>query len=913
MFNSEPHPFVQEIGAGTPSYHILPPQIIPLKDKVSKKNGEASDWAKATLDSLSFIGRSQFLQKRRLKNNYQLAEGLPSDDTIINTETEEYDLLEEVSDDLPLPKTVNHYDLISQPINTLVGELIALPDLFLVEGKGERFTSDKLKIKSLLLEKWFRSQVEIQILESLLKEGINPEAELLEEEQSYVQERIEQLRQELTPQDIQRYITNDFRHNVELWAEEELKDQVRRFNLKKQQRIEFRDYLIAAERARLIYKDSFGLKTETLNPLFVFTHKSPEIEYFQDGNYGGIIRFLSISTLIDKYGHYMSSDQIESLQKSWKAYYREYNKGKDMFGNKIDYLSPSGLPYQTYFPSLDRAFLQYMPSMAASGNALLGILEPDILAQVDGFGENPMVNTYGMLVVYECYWKTQIRLSKVRWINPKTGLDETIVVDETFDIPKWVQEIKDPVSNLRFKDEELPINSVIHTWVNQTWKGIKVDNYFTNGVLTKPMYLGVGANELQFKGELHIYDCKLPIAGQYANHRNVKPMSLVDKLSNLNKLYNLFMNQVYHYVQTELLPFLVMERSIMPKDKDWGGDDALEKWINIAQELGLTLADNSYQNTQGAPVQGGQLPREINLDRSQRIMLRWQLAQGVKQLSLEQIGIFPQRLGDVKSTETATGVQEATSRSYTQTSSWFESFFDCEREILQMQIDAAQYLQSQNLDLGKSIIQSDFTQKLLELNGNDFNLYQLHIYVMKSQEEQRKLQIAQQLAQMNTTPTPMSDRIVMSTSTDVKEIIKLLKDTEKEQAQQLQQQNQLEQQKLQQVQEIEAAKLQKQDEQFYAQLQNNLDVASIRSSNNVQESNDVSGLIDTGKLQLQQESINNQAKANKDKSTLERDKFNQQQIAANSELEDKAKQRQHEQILADKEIIRTKIQGDKSK
>lgn len=924
MFNIDPHPFVAEHGA--PTYQVLPPQIMPLKDKLPNEKGEPSKWAKATLDSLSTIARFQYYRKRKLLANYKLINGefvsseyyniAGQSEQEVDEEQEAFDLINEVKKDLEVPDAfVRNYDIISQPVNTLVGELSDLPDLFMVEGKGERFQSDKLKLKSSLLQEWFYGEVESKIIEQLLKEGFNPDSEMDEEMQKQLQERHEQLKQQLTPADIQKYITDDFRHLIEQWAQVELEDQRVRFNLKKAQRVEFTDYLTIAERYRHIYLDGFGLKIESLNPLFVFSHKSPETEYVQDGNYAGIIRFLSLSDVINRYGYLMTVEQIESLQKSWKGYYKEQNKGKDMFGNKVDYLSPQGIPYQTFLPSLDRDFLQFAPSMAASGNSLIGILDEVTASQIDGLGENTFINSYGMLVVYECYWKTQVRLSKLRWTNPETQLDETIIVDENFIIPDWVQERK---INILFKDEP-ELNTIVHTWVNQTWRGIKIDNYFTNGILQKPIYLDIAPNELQFKGELYIYDAKLPIAGQYANNRNTKPTSLVDRLKPYQFFYNVLMNQCFHYLQTEILPFVIMESNLIPKDKDWGGEDRLEKWLNIAQQLGATLADSSYQNTGGAPIQGGQLPREVNLDRSQRILTRLQMATTIRQLALEHIGIFPQRLGDVKSSETATGINQAVSRSYTQTSSWFESFFDCEREILQMQIDAAQTLQARNKDLGKTMIQSDFTQKLLEIDGGDFNLYQLHVYVLKSQEELRKLQTAQKLAEMNTAPTPMSDRILMATGNDIKEIVNTLKANEAKMDEQNQQQQGLEQQRLQQEGQMEQARLQQEEKQFYAKLQNELQQEYIRAFGNAQattqdeDGNGIADMLELYKLQTQATAMGNQATDAQTKLSLENAKIQNEKQKTQMDFTDKDKQRQHEQILADKELKAATIRGDKSK
>jgi hypothetical protein len=70
------------------------------------------------------------------------------------------------------------------------------------------------------------------------------------------------------------------------------------------------------------------------------------------------------------------------------------------------------------------------------------------------------------------------------------------------------------------------INTVIWTWVNEVWSGIKISSKGTN--LSKDLYLNVKPMPFQFKGDLTPYFAKLPVCGQIFNNRNAQSMSLVD-------------------------------------------------------------------------------------------------------------------------------------------------------------------------------------------------------------------------------------------------------------------------------------------------------------------------------------------------------------------------------------------------
>jgi len=40
-----------------------------------------------------------------------------------------------------------------------------------------------------------------------------------------------------------------------------------------------------------------------------------------------------------------------------------------------------------------------------------------------------------------------------------------------------------------------------------------------------------------------------------------------------------------------VVPFAVMDAKIMHKDKDWGGENMVEKWFQVAKDLGVTLVE----------------------------------------------------------------------------------------------------------------------------------------------------------------------------------------------------------------------------------------------------------------------------------------------------------------------------------
>lgn len=906
--NNNTHPFVLN-GAGYKNH--LPPQMLPL----SKKTEE---WEHLCMDAMESIGYRQWIENQKYYKNYKLRNGefIPSDYGIDDKAYQ--NSLEKLTSDFDTPFVfLNNFSLITQPLNTMVGELDAYPDTIRIVGKGELMDGERLKVKSDLVKQFYLQKLESDVNLKLIEKGLDPnfnEFETEEEQQEYLQQ-VNTAKQELmNPHQVQMYMNTTYRHMAEIWAETELEDQKQRFNLYDMRRLEFDDYLSVAHRFRHIYLKADGFGVESWNPINTFFVKSPETKFIQHGDLVGQINLWTLPAIIDRYGYLMSAKQLESLQKGYKDdYYKAIGGNKSLDGGKVDYNSPSGIPYNTPVFTLDPV-INAMPRVG--DGHFVGALSDEMIVNINS-SSNSNQSLDGMYQVTEGYWKGQKQIFKLYWINPETNTPEKILVDETFIKPEYI--IKKEGS-IVFDEEKDEINTLTGTWINVIYRGIKINSAqgSINAYLEKPIYLNIGVHEIQGKGETMIYEAVLPVGGQVANNRNAKPASLIDLLKPFQFLYNIFMNQVYQYAEKEIAPFMLMDVAMLTNEKDWGGKKNFEKWMSVAKSLGVAPVDSSPANMQGANA-GGQLPKVIDLDMSNRMITRFNLAQQIKQIALEQIGIAPQRLGDIKSSETATGINQASARSYTQTSSWFTDFFAGERELMKMQLDVAQMLQSKNKDIMASAVHSDMSNTFLKFNNNEFSLYDLHIYVTNSQEELRNYQLVQKLGLDNTLQSKTSDKIKMVTNKSIPSITRIIMESEREEMemrkqQQAQQDKQLEQQQAQFDKQIE-----KEDEHFYAKLKNDLDTAYIKANGfneNLDEDTNANTIPDVleqlkyissddmnkGKLANDSMKINNAYELAQQKLQIDREKL------SNDRIKEKNKQ-----VLEAEKLKRAKVQGDKSK
>lgn len=884
------------MGDKSPLFGILPPQDISLKKKTDV-------WWKHCVDQLEWTARNQYWAKKKLSKNYRLANGefLPED--YADPEEEDFDLLSYFSKESEYPFAKN-YDIISQPLNTLLGEMDAMPDEFDVVGRGDIFDNEKELVRKQMLDAWFVNQAMQNAMLSLEEDGFSLEGPF-ESEEEYQQ--VQQLYQEKlsirTPPEIEKYMKTQYRNVVEVWGSYEMKDQFERFNIKHQRNIEFFHFLVAGERHKHIFYDGSSLKTESLNPRYTFFHKNPNNEYIQDGNIAGFLEILSLPAIIDKYGHELSENDFEELSGTWDKKYDPKKFPRTIAGKPVDFLDPLGRPYQTKMLTDDPYINQFFPKMKDASVGTNIYMDEIERSKIDGYGGGFPYGMGDMCVVVTGYWRSIEKIGKLTWINPITGLFEIREIDETFVVPSYIK-----VDKTKKPSEQGELNTII--WARRTviYQGKKISNYYSDpstGSLRKPIYFSMRRADIQIG--------KLPIGGQLANNIGTVPTSFVDRVKNLQFLHNVAMNQGMKNMMEEIAPFVVAESNIIPDGKDWG-DNAFIKWLGIGDAYGVAPVDTSPGNNGGGSV-GNTFPKMVDLDRTQRIMTRFNIATVIRQLAWESVGITPQRLGSIKASETATGVNEAVTRSHSQTSGWFTDFFDCEKQILQMQLDAAKYLQGNQMEHTAQYVKSDYTMESIRIT-KDLNLYTLHLYVTNNREHARQLDFARRMAiENNTSEMAGSERLKLGTSGNLREIYISMKDAEEKMLERMQQEHQqqleLEQQKLEQAEQNQ----QQQVQMFYDKLENDLrrdflKALGFQSDSDVNK-NSISDVVEQANLFFKDFELRGKQEIAQGQLNLQQESENNKVAIENAKIAGQDRQRAHELRMKamDEKIARINDKG----
>jgi len=783
----------------------LPSQQVSYKEKFFKdkdKNGYTK-WMKDSMDALESVGRYSFYNNIELRKNYEIMQGRFNVEDYIDS-FEAYDLSTMIYQEMKLPSFLKHYDITTKAVKLLLGEFIKRPDIIRVVAKDDESSNEKIRIKSDLVWSYMKQEINREITQKLMQQGIDVNRKDFKNEQEAEEykQAIEQKYQELTPESIERYLLYDFKSAAESWGQATLSDDIERFRIKEQDITEFYDMCVSDRSFSHIFLTNSGYAIETWNPLTVFYQYNTQNKNVEDLAYCGRILYMSKTEILDYLGWRMTKDQIESL-------YPEYQKGISQGSVYKEAFNATLYPFGDYreYDTLVTAVGQAVAETNISGSPY-GIPQFGFYPGTDG--TNYIFTQADIVQVTQAYWKSQRKIGKLNIQNPETGELTTQIVAEFFD-PKifGVEEIKES-----YKDSDEP-NTVSWTWITEVWQGVKINvNYqkMQTAEDRNAIYVDIKPMEFQFRGNdpRFIFNCKLPVCGQIFNNRNGRSQSVVDLIKPYQVLVNAFYNQAYHVAQKNNGKFFLMGASLLPNIKDWGGEEAQEKFMTIATNLGLAIVDDST-SAQAQSMQYGL--KVMDMDESDRIQRLINLAMLVEQQGFMQLGITPQRQGSIQASESATGTQAAVNNSYAITEIYFEQFSNYRRRKLQMLLEMAQYVEGRGKgDVVKQYTTSDLGRAFIKVNSTDLLLKDFGVYLMNSAEMQRKKDLIEQLIlKNNQSLMPLSKLIEIVRLDSLADIQKRLEyqenEMQKQQQQQQQQQMEMQQQQIQaQAEEADKAR-----------------------------------------------------------------------------------------------------------
>lgn len=684
-------------------------QPIQFLRKVDKDD----EWCAWNMDWFELQGLKQIkANARRLLKNYKLANGIiDKSDYIIEEDNEVSELIEVLTKEDESAFELKFFPIIPNIINILSNEFSKRSDKIVYRSLDTDSYNELLEEKRMMVEEVLVKDAEAK-METLIKQmGFDTETEegKAQADQMRSPENIKSL------PEIEDFFKKSYRSIVEQWAAHQHDADEERFALRELENIAFKDSLITDREFWHFKMNDDDYEIELWNPVFTFYHKSPEAKYVSQGNFVGKIDLLTISDVIDKYGYMMSAEQLEEMEKIFPV------KSAGYLLNGIQ--NDGGF----YDPTKSHQWNVEGPSLAmrqyhAFNDYILGAGD-DIINRIFAETTDPTgFDNTDLLRVTTVYWKSQRMVGHLSSIG-EDGILQQQIIDETFKLTtKPVYDTR--VIKEKSKETLIYGQHVDWIWINQTYGGVKIGPNTTifsgmnNTGNFEPIYLNVKPVKFQFKGDHTIYGCKLPVEGCVFSDRSTKSSSLVDKIKAPQIGFNLVNNQIADILIDELGTVVVLDQNALPKHsmgEDWGKGNYAKAYVAM-KNFNILPLDTTMGNID-APM-NFQHYQSLDLSQTQRLLSRIQLAVYFKQQAYEMVGITPQRLGEVVSQETATGVTQALNASYAQTEHYFTQHSEyLMPRVHQMRTDLAQYYNSKKPSLRLQFITSKDENVNFQING----------------------------------------------------------------------------------------------------------------------------------------------------------------------------------------------------
>lgn len=702
--------------------HIYPDQF------VTEAQRRSPEFAKSTMDYFANKAYVQYFRNREtFVKNYDLIKGiLRSEDFYEEPEVRSF--VETLEKDLDLPKYVKHFSIMTTPLNNLVGEMTKRPDTYKFKAFDEDSKSEELRFRTELLQKFVIEGAKRRIFQQAEANGQTIDPEEVE------RMAFEQVKHEM----------DDYTSTAEKWANQMHTALKMEFSMKQKSEDGLRDLFVGSREFFHIYEDNskIGFNTVLENPKNVWYLTTPDEQWISDpsgraqGAYAvGTVKVMEMSRIIEECPD-LTIEEINHLRDTLQDYALVGIRESNLFNG----VKP-GIDSITYDP-YDPLVLQeriLAESEMSGGNA-----NNDNLHDLMG-GANS-ISAFGYkYVVVKAYWYGKKKVGRVVYMED--GIEQSVLVDDSYIEGSHPQEV-----------------SVEWTWVNFLMQGMKIgpDVYHV-----KPFRL------LNY----------LPIFGLLHEIKNTELRSKMDIMKPFQVIYNVCMNQAFSLLKKEIGNIAVINQRRIPGLKDGDEQDMKQMFELEARETGIAYEDDSPENTK-TQVSNTSVAKNVNLERTNEISNRFNMAVMVKRECWELIGMTPQRMGSTSTSESATGVNTAVAQSYVQTEAWFVAHEYLLEQVYQGMIDAAQYIQSNNEETTLSFVNSEGKSAFLQVNGTDLKNRHLKIFPTNRPEDNQMFNEIRALAQpLMQNGGTMLDVIELYTNKSIRQMKKVFRDLHEEQKQ----------------------------------------------------------------------------------------------------------------------------------
>lgn len=692
----------------------MPIQKLPL----SKKTEE---WRKDCVDY--FIGISDIASSDNLPDRDELQSYYDLYNGIYNEKDLKY-VTNPFDQDDGFPATAQDYNIIRPKIDLLLGEETKRPFNYVVCRTSDMASSDvQDKAKQMLLD----------YMQAAMMAKLGPE------EQARFQEAL-QSGEIQTPEEIQKYITKDYKDVAEITAHQALKFLYKKLDMPHKFNKAYLDVLVGGSEYFYTGIRNGEPYTERVNPK-EFTYANEDVEYIDEASWCVRRMIMSYSDLYDQFYDILDEKQLDKIL--------------ELVGQ---------VPTSGYGPDKNSVDDFNHIELRRYSNAS------------DYIEDEAGVN----IIVYHVCWKSFKKIGFVTIINPETELPEEFEVDETYKVT----------------GDEL---SVEWKWIVETWEGYRAGDDSSDEVL----YFGMKPVEYQFMNGYNLNSSKLPYTGATYSNANSKSKSLVAIMKPLQYMYIILWYRLELAIARDKGKLPVIDITQIPKsmgidvDKWMHYMSALgvifvnpyeEGWNISGREGGKPSIYNQWAS--------------VDASMANTINTYIGLLDKIEQMISELSGVSPQRQGSISSNELVGNVERSVIQSAHITEMWFWQHNQVKKRVLSMLLDIAKYAWKDTKKYLHYIL-DDGTRTFLQIDDN-FPYEDFDIFVSDSTKDNQAIEqlksLIQPAMQNGASLLDAAEIITEDNLTIIKNKLKEIEEKRMQQAQEAQQQEAQQQQQLIQMQ-----------------------------------------------------------------------------------------------------------------
>lgn len=692
----------------------MPIQKLPL----SKKNEE---WRKDCVDY--FIGISDVNSFNNIPDNDELQTYYDLYNGIYNEKDLKY-VTNPFNQDDGFPATAQDYNIIRPKIDLLLGEETKRPFNFVVCRTSDIASSEvQDKAKQMLMDYMIAAMT----------------AQLSPEDNARFQEAL-RTGEIQTPEEIQKYISKDYKDIAEISAYHTLEYLIKKLNLPHEFNKGFKHALTGGFEVYYTGIRNGDPHSEVVNTMDFRYPAEEGIEFIDEASWCVRRMITSYSELYDDYYELLDEDQLDHLL--------------ELCGQT---------PTAGYGP--DKGPVDDYNHIRMNRYSNMG-----------EYMQDELVNN---VILYHVCWKSFKKIGFITVVNPQTGLPEDFEVDE----------------NYKVTGDEL---SVEWKWIVETWEGYRAGDDATEECL----YFGMKPVDYQFMdGDFN--SAKLPYTGVAYSNTNSKAKSLVAIMKPLQYMYIILWYRLELAIARDKGKIPVIDVTQIPKSMGIDIDKWMHYLTALGVAL-INPYDEGWDipGREGGKAAVFNQWTSIDAGMSNTINTYIGLLAKIEQMASELSGVTPQRQGSISSNELVGNVERSVTQSAHITEPWFWLHNQVKKRVLSSLLDIAKYTWKDDKRYLHYIL-DEGTRTFIELSDN-FSYEDFDIFVSDSTKDNNAIQMLQNLIQpAMQNGASLLDAAEILTTDNLSMIKQKLEEMELKRQQMQQQVQQQEAQNQQQIQQIQ--------------------------------------------------------------------------------------------------------------